>query len=190
MIIFFAHLVLLKLQLNSQINIAMRKVACSALTAGMLSKKFKETVNQFIDRGKAHNFMNVIKGTPAYWKTFLHEVLAIVKQLGIPTFFLTFSCTDLRWNELISIISKLNGLGISEEDKDQMSYHERCDKLNKNPVLVVRYFQYRVELCFKTIILDGPLGKTNYYVICVEFQVPGSPYVQSFIWTFKCTQIK
>ena len=71
-----------------------------------------------------------------------------------------------------------------------MSYHERCDTLNKNPVLVVRHFQYRVELFFKTIILDGPLGKTNYYAICVEFQVPGSPYVHSFIWTFKCTQIK
>ena len=64
MIIFFAHLVLLKLQLNSQINIAMRKVACSALTAGMLSKKFKETVNQFIARDKAYSFMNPIDGTP------------------------------------------------------------------------------------------------------------------------------
>ena len=63
-----------------------------------------------------------------------------------------------------------------------MSYHERCDALNKNPVLVVRQFQYRVELFFKTIILDDPLGKTNYYAIHVQFQVRGSPHVHSFIW--------
>ena len=94
--IFFAHSVLLKLELNSQINIAMKKVACSTLTAGMLSKDFKETVSQFIARDRAYSFMNVIKGTPAYWKKFLHEVLAMVKQLGIPTFFLTLSCADLR----------------------------------------------------------------------------------------------
>ena len=48
--IVFAHSVLQKLQLNSQINVTMRKVACSTLTAGMFSKKFKETFNQFIAR--------------------------------------------------------------------------------------------------------------------------------------------
>ena len=139
----------------------MRNVACSTLIAGILSKKFKETVNQFIVRDKAYSSMNAIKGTPVYWKKLdeADEVLAVVKQLGIPTFFLTLSCADLRWNELISIISKLNGLNISEEDVDQMSYHEKCDTLNKNSVLVVRHFQYRVELFFKTIILDGPLKK-------------------------------
>ena len=132
--------------------------------------------------------MNAVKGTPAYWKKLLYEVLAMVKQLRIPTFFLTLSCTDLRWNELISIIAKLNGLNISEEDIDQMSYHERCDTLNKNLVLVVRHFQYRVELFFKTIILDGPFGKTNYYAIRAEFQVRGSLHV--IYLDFKCTQIK
>ena len=61
----------------------------------MLSKNFKENVIKFIVRDKAYSFMNAIKGAPAYWKKFLHEVLAIVKQLGIPTFFLTLSCADL-----------------------------------------------------------------------------------------------
>ena len=46
-----------------------------------------------------------VNGTSAYWKKFLFEVLAMVKQLGLPTFFMTLSCADLRWNELISIIS-------------------------------------------------------------------------------------
>ena len=42
-----------------------------------------------------------------------------------------------------------------------MSYHEKCDTLNKNPVLVARHFQYRVEMFFNIIVLDGPLGKTQ-----------------------------
>ena len=41
--------------------------------------------------------------------------------------------------------------------------------LNKNLVLVARYFQYRVERFFKVIVLDGPLGKTQYYAIRVKF---------------------
>ena len=106
----------------------------------------------------------------------------MVKQLGIPTFFLTLSCADLRWNELISIISKLNGLNILEVDIDQISYHKRRDTFSKNPALVVSHFQYRVELFSKTIIPDGPFGKKNYYAICVEFQVRRSPRVHPFIW--------
>ena len=31
----------------------------------------------------------------------------MVKQLGLPTIFMTLSCVDLRWNELISIIATL-----------------------------------------------------------------------------------
>ena len=44
----FAHSVLQKVKLNSQINIALRKVASDKITAGMFSKNFKQTVKQFI----------------------------------------------------------------------------------------------------------------------------------------------
>ena len=33
--------------------------------------------------------------------------------------------------------------------------------LNKNAVLVAGHFQYKVEVFFKEIILDGLLGKQN-----------------------------
>ena len=111
----------------------------------------------------------------------MHQVLAIVEHLGTPIFFLTLPCADLRWNELISIIFKLNGVDVAVEDIDRLSYHERCDTLNKNPVLVARHFEYRVEMFFKDIALDGPLGKTQYYAIRVEFQVRRSPHIHSFI---------
>ena len=60
-----------------------------------------------------------------------------------------------------------------------MSYHERCDTYL---VLVARHFQYRVEIFFKIIVLDGPLEKSQYYAIPVEFQVRGSLHIHSFIW--------
>ena len=180
--IFFAHSVTQHLNLNSRINIAMQKVKTNQLTAGMLSRNFKESVKSFVAKDEAYNFMNTIKGTPAYWKRFLFEVLAMVKQLGLPTFFMTLSCADLRWNELVSIISKLNGLNLSEDDIKNLDYFKRCEILNNNPVLLARHFQYRVEVFFKEIIIDGPLGKVKYYAIRVEFQFRGSPHIHSFLW--------
>ena len=48
----------------------------------------------------------------------------MVKQLGIPTYFLTLSCTDLRWEELPHIINKLNNLGLSDKELKNFSYQE------------------------------------------------------------------
>ena len=183
--IFFALSVTQQLKLQSQINIAMKKVRSGHLTAAVLSQNFSEKVKSFIVNNETYHFMNTIKGTPAYWKRFLHEVLAMVKQLGLLTFFMTLSCADLRWNELILVTAKLNGENLEEDDINNMDLIDnRCCYrycyLNLNPVVLARHFQYRVEVFFKVIIADGPLGKVKYHAIRVEFQVQGSPHIHSF----------
>ena len=72
-------------KLNSRINVALRNVCSGRRTTGMLSNNFSETVQAPIAKDKVYIFMNSVKGTPAYWKKFLNKVLAMVKQLGLPT---------------------------------------------------------------------------------------------------------
>ena len=133
--------------------------------------------------------MSSVKGTPAYWKQFLYDVLATVKQLGIPTYFLTLSCANLSSEELPYIINKLSNLGLSDEKFKNLSYQERCNLLNNNQRMA-RHFQYKVEVFFREIIFDGPLGKTKYYATHIEFQERGSPHVLSFIWSFNAPNIE
>ena len=149
----------------------------------MFSNNFKEAIKQFVASDQAYRFMNSVKGTPAYWKNMLSDVLAMVKQLGLPSFFLTLSCADLRWDELVQIITRLKGSDITDDEIANLSYFDRCEILNSNPVLLARHFQYRVETFFKEIILNGPLGKIIYYVIRVEFQLRGSPHVHCLLWS-------
>ena len=47
----------------------------------MLSSNFNEKIKEFIASDQAFTFMNSIKGTPVYWKKFLFDVLAMVKQV-------------------------------------------------------------------------------------------------------------
>ena len=178
--IFFAQYIMQQINLFNQINIATCKVKGS-INAGQLNNNLKETLRHLICEDKGYSFMKSVKGTPAYWKSFLYDVLAMVKQKGLPTYFLTLSCADLRWNELLFIIAKLNRIDVSDEE---MSYFKKCELLNKNPVLTARHFQYRVETFFKEIILhkNGPFGEVESYAIKVEFQARGSPHIHSFIW--------
>ena len=85
---------------------------------------------------------------------------------------MTLSCADLRWNEFVEIISKLNSLGLNHKNTEDLNYFERCNVLDSNPVLLARHLQHRVEIFFKEILLigSGPLGKVKYYATRLEFQ--------------------
>ena len=82
--------------LRSSINFAMHKSKPGTFTAGTVKNNFKGTIEKFVASDNAFSFMSSIKRTPAYWKQFLCDELAVVKQLGIPTYFLTLSSADLN----------------------------------------------------------------------------------------------
>ena len=65
---------------------------------------------------------------------------------------MTLSHADLRWNGLAEVIWKVNRLGLSLEDIENMNYFEKCHLLNKYPIIVARHFQYRVEVFFKDLL--------------------------------------
>ena len=118
--IFFAQSVKQHLKLNNSINIAMQKIKSNNLTAGILFQNYTETIKSFIANDEAFNYVNILKGTSAYRRRFQLEVLAMIKQLGLPIFFITLSCADLRWHELLEIIYKLNEGDILTNDDIQL----------------------------------------------------------------------
>ena len=73
----------------------MKKVCSNHLIAGFSSENFLETVKSFIYNDKAYQSLSIIKGTPAYLKVFFFDVLAMVKQLWLPPFFMALISADL-----------------------------------------------------------------------------------------------
>ena len=64
----------------------MTKVLSDTLTAGLLSRNFKENIKRFVAQDKAYSFMTPIKETPAYWKKLMKVVMTMIRQLEIPIF--------------------------------------------------------------------------------------------------------
>ena len=112
----------------------------------------------------------------------------MVKQLGIPTYFLTLSCADLRWEELPYIINKLNNLGLSDEELKDLSYQERCNLLNNNPALVARHFQYKVLKYSKKSHLMVLWGKQNIMLFVLNFK-KGVAHMSIHLYGFAMHQI-
>jgi len=74
--------------------IALRKVKCTqvggkVITAGLL--KTNDSVTQLLKQDQAYKFLKNVRGSPPYWQKVFYDVLAMVRQLGCPTWFMSLS---------------------------------------------------------------------------------------------------
>ena len=189
--LFFAQYIIEHKKVQDSINIALKKIHGVSVTASQLRHVGNPALKNLVLSDQAYLFMKEIPGSPAYWQKFMYEVLSMIRQLGPPAWWLTLSCADLKWNELYRIISKLDGKEMSDSEIESLSYNQRCNMLNRNPVVVAKHFQYRFERLFKDVILGPgkPIGDVLYHAVQIEFQSRGSRHAHSFIWIKACPEL-
>ena len=152
------------------------------ITAGDL--KNPEKLNQLVQKDYAYRILKDVRGTPAYWQKVHYEVLAMIRQLGIPTWFLTLSAADMKWPEVIQIIARQYGTILTDEQVSNLSWEEKCSWLRRNPVTAARHFQYRLDLFWNDFLKSKamPIGEVVDFMIRIEFQARGSPHAHTIVW--------
>ena len=177
--IFFAQFTSELQQINSSVSIAMRKQPQNEITADQLTDPDKR--KKIISSDKGYRFLQNIRGTPAYWERTLRDLYAMVKQLGIPTWFCSFSAADRRWPEICETI-----LRQQEKDiPDDMDWETHCRTINSNPVTACRMFENRVQHFIHDVILSPaePIGHITDYFFRTEFQTRGWPHIHCLFWS-------
>ena len=166
------------------VSIALRKgyvktQAGQSLTASMLNDKDK--LRNILKSDSGYKFLKPIRGTPPYWQSAHKDVLAMIRQLGKPTWFCSFSAADMRWPEVINTILKQQGDSRTIEELD---WNDKCMILKSNPVTVARIFDRRFHMFLKEVIMSeaNPIGKVKDYFYRVEFQMRGSPHTHCLFW--------
>ena len=107
--LFFAQYVTEQKKVQDSISIALRKVHGHVLTASEVRNINSSSFQNLLFADQAYVFMKNIPGMPSYWKRFMYEVIAMIKQLGPPSWWMTLSCADLKWTEIHVILSNLGG---------------------------------------------------------------------------------
>ncbi|CAH1107057.1 unnamed protein product [Psylliodes chrysocephalus] len=115
------------------------------LTAGDLLNS--KSVAQLIGADRAFSFTKNMTTSPAFWADERKKLFAMIRQLGIPTFYITLTAADARWPELISVLGKvLHQKSYSDIEISEMSSAARTRLIQSDPVTVVRYFDNRIRL--------------------------------------------
>ena len=73
-------------------------------TAGAI--KNKQVLQKMVQRDDAFPCPEECEGSPAYFQAVQYNVLAIIRQLGLPTWFLTLSAADMQWPDVIQTIAR------------------------------------------------------------------------------------
>ena len=141
-------------------------------------------ISESICRDKAYACLKNVRGSPAYYQRTFYELLAMIRQLGTPTWFFTLSAADMKWPEVIQTIAKQYGVAYTDEEVCQLSFEERSNWLRRNPVTAARHFQYRLDVFFKDFLKSSvhPLGEITDEAIRIEFQNRGSPHAHCVLW--------
>ncbi|CAF1458321.1 unnamed protein product [Rotaria sp. Silwood1] len=183
--LFFTYKKLQTRKFSDAISITLRKTknTKNVTVAQMLNRDY---VNGLIHNDDAFTFLRCDRSSPAFWELKKKELMAMNRQLGCATIFLTLSAAETKWSELIVILANvLENKVITLEEADNMSYEKKCDLIRKDPVTCVRYFEHRVKCLWE--ILSAPSGPFQGYeledkYVRIEFQARGSPHVHALIW--------
>ncbi|CAF3666138.1 unnamed protein product [Rotaria sp. Silwood1] len=183
--LFFTYKKLQTRKFSDAISINLRKTknTKNVTATQMLNRDY---VDGLIHNDDAFTFLRCDRSSPAFWKLKKKEVMAMIRQLGCPTLFLTLSAAETQWSELIIILTQvLENKVITLEEAESMSYEKKCDLIRNDHVTCVRYFEHRLKCLWE--ILSAPCGPLQGYELIdkyvrTEFQVRGSPHVHALLW--------
>jgi hypothetical protein len=124
-------------------------------------------------------------GSSAYWEQQKRNVLAMVRQFGVFTLFITLTAAETHWEELLKILKRTVDKE-SDADVSSLDFEEKSRLIRSDPASCALYFQHRFKEVLKTWcnVEDGPFGnhKIQYSYYRIEFQHRGSPHVHMILW--------
>ncbi|XP_061190195.1 uncharacterized protein LOC133198054 [Saccostrea echinata] len=109
----------------------------------------------------------------------------MIRQLGLPTWFISLSSADTRWQDLLKTLATLDGKTPSQEELEALNWNEKSKLVKQDPVTCARFFDNRVQLFINTVLKSphNPLGVVTDVFRRVEFQNRGSPHIHMLVWT-------
>lgn len=129
-----------------------------------------------------HNIQN----SPSYLAAMRKNVFAMVRQVGQPTLFLTFSPSESTWVDLLKILYKLRySKTILDDHAAELTYAQKSDLIRQDPVICATYFDHRFNALFKLIKSKNVIFKEHsvqHFFYRVEYQHRGSPHVHMLLW--------
>ena len=183
--IFFKLKKLQMLQVRDLANVALRKIKGGKkdYNAGQLKKE--GAIEALLHHDEGYRILKNIRSSPPYWEAKQKDIFAMMRQLGRPTFFATFSAAESKWLDLLRILYQFKyNVNPTDAVLENLSWQEKSQLIQGDPVTCARHFDYRVQVLVNKVLYSdlAPLGKITDHFFRSEFQQRGSPHIHCLFW--------
>ena len=183
--IFFKHKKLQMKQISDKVNLAVRRCKKRGKKITAAEARDANYLDKLVNLDEGYYIFRQLRNSPAYLEMRKKDIFAMIRQLSLPTWFMSLSAADTRWTDLLKMLAKLNdGIDYSETELERLTWPEKTKLVQKDPVTCSRYFDHRVQEFLNTILKSSsePIGKVLDYFYRVEFQQRGSPHIHMLVW--------
>ena len=172
-------------QISDKVHLAIRRCKTKGKKITAAEARDQTALDKIVKLDEGYYIFRQLRNSPAYLSSRKKDIFAMIRQLGLPTWFMSLSSADTRWPDLLKMLAKLNeGKNYSDEEIQKLTWAEKTKLIQKDPVTSSRFFDNRVQQ-FINIVLNSPhnpIGKVTDYFYRVEFQQRGSPHIHMIIW--------
>ena len=172
-------------QVSDKVNLALRRCKTDGKKITASQVRNESTVSEIVRLNEGYYIFRTLRNSPSYLATKKKDVFAMIKQLGLPTWFMSLSSADTRWPDLLKTLAQLDGKIITDNEINSLDWITKTKLVQNDPVTCARFFENRVQLFLNTIMKSDhdPLGKVSDMFRRVEFQNRGSPHIHMLVWT-------
>ena len=167
-------------QISDKVNLAVRRCKRKGKKITAAEARNSEYLDKLVNLDEGYYIFRQLRNSPAYLESRKKDIFAMIRQLSLPTWFMSLSAADTRWTDLLKKLAKLNnGVDYSDKDVEGLTWQEKTRLVQKDPVTCSRYFDHRVQEFLNTILKSDcePIGKLRDFFYRVEFQQRGSPHI-------------
>ena len=183
--IFFKHKKLQMKQISDKVNLAVRRCKGTEKKITAAEARNSEYLDKLVNLDEGYYIFRQLRNSPAYLQSRKKDIFAMIRQLSLPTWFMSLSAADTRWTDLLKMLAKLNdGISYSDKDIEELTWQEKTKLVQRDLVTCSRYFDHRVQEFLNAILKSNcePIGKLRDFFYRVEFQQRGSPHIHMLVW--------
>lgn len=102
-------------QVSDKVNLALRRCKTEGKTITAEQVLNPATAENIVRLNEGYFIFRTLRNSPAYLASKKKDVFAMIRQLGLPTWFISLSSADTRWVDLLKTLAILRGKPLSNE---------------------------------------------------------------------------
>ncbi|XP_061195058.1 uncharacterized protein LOC133203256 [Saccostrea echinata] len=172
-------------QIQDKVMLAMRKCKLQGKKYTAAQILDSQTADSIVRLNEGFHVLRNLRGSPPYWEKAKKDIFAMIRQLGLPTWFCSFSAAETKWTPLLKTLGELiDNVTYTEEEIRNMSWEHKSKLIKSDPVTCARYFDFRFNKFFAEVLSHktNPVGFIEDFFYRIEFQQKGSPHVHMLLW--------